>query len=81
MQTYNYKCNNCGKNFEIQATLEEKETKTFPCLHCKSKNTKSQFSMSNFLKNIFGKNEKKPCCSDDSCCDASSKENDSKKCC
>ena len=81
MQTYNYKCNDCGKNFEVKATLKEKETKTFSCPHCKSENTKSQFSVLNFLKNTFGKSEEKSCCSGDSCCDSKSNDAEEKKCC
>ncbi len=82
MQTYNYKCNDCGKNFEVKATLKEKETKTFSCPQCKSENTKSQFSLTKFLKNAFGKSEAdKPCYSGDSCCGSKPDETDKKKCC
>ena len=73
MQIYNYRCNDCGKTFEVQATLKEKETKPFFCPHCQSESTKSQFSVSNFFKNTFGKSEEKPCCSAESCCGSESK--------
>lgn len=62
MFTYNYVCNRCGKSFEVEATLKEKESGSdkFQCPHCRSKDIRQKFSPVSFLKGIFSKNDA-PC--------------------
>lgn len=65
MNTYTYKCLDCGNVFGIAATIEEKEggiSEKFICPKCKSKNTKQKFSAGNFFKNIFESDKKSGCC-------------------
>lgn len=62
MATYSYKCSDCGNNFNVEASIREKEegkSEKFACVKCGSKNIKQEFSAGNFLKNIF-KGDKKP---------------------
>ena len=65
MATYAYKCSVCGQVFDIKATIQEKEEgKKFACAKCGSKDIKREFSVANFIKNIFkGENKTKNCCS------------------
>lgn len=72
MPIYNYQCLDCKENFEIRATLKEKEDKSenkFKCPKCQSKNISQQFSGVNFIKNIFKGNDKGSggCCSGGGC--------------
>lgn len=81
MSVYTFKCQKCGKKFEVIASLKEKEegkAKKFGCPECGCVETKPVFS----LKTFFGKDkEGGGCCgtgdsgcsdddcgSDDSCC-------------
>jgi putative FmdB family regulatory protein len=42
--TYAYRCKDCGKTFEIYATIEEKKAGIHPvCPRCKSKETSQVF--------------------------------------
>lgn len=73
MATYRYKCTDCGNTFDIQATIQEKEElkgAKFMCPKCRSKNIKHEFSVTNFIKNIF--KSEKSCCKpkggNDTCC-------------
>lgn len=74
MATYTYKCTDCGNTFDIQATIREKEElkgAKFMCPKCRSKNIKHEFSVTNFIKNVFkNDNQAKDCCSksEKSCC-------------
>lgn len=74
MATYTYKCTDCGNTFDIQATIQEKEElkdSKFMCPKCRSKNIKHEFSVINFIKNVFkGDNKMANCCSksEKSCC-------------
>lgn len=76
MTTYTYKCLDCKNVFDIEATIEEKETgksEKFICPKCKSRNVKHEFSAGNFIRNVFkgndraggcgGKNGNGCCCS------------------
>jgi predicted nucleic acid-binding Zn ribbon protein len=52
MLTYNYKCEDRGAEFEIKATLEEKEKENiekFKCLSCGSIKIKQQITGANFI--------------------------------
>jgi putative FmdB family regulatory protein len=50
MPIYNYKCEDCGADFEIKATLEEKENvEKFKCLSCDSVKIKQQITGTNFI--------------------------------
>jgi putative FmdB family regulatory protein len=40
MPTYQYRCLNCRKRFEVFMTYQEYETATVTCLHCQSQNVK-----------------------------------------
>lgn len=56
MPSYTYRCSQCNNVFDIEATIQEKETVTsekFTCPKCQSKEIQSEFSAGNFLKNIF----------------------------
>ena len=49
---YNYKCEDCGVDFEIKATLEEKEENSaekFKCLSCGSIKIKQQITGASFI--------------------------------
>lgn len=49
---YNYKCENCDKEFEIKASLEDKESsdpEIFNCPACGSVNVKQQLTEANFI--------------------------------
>ncbi|HRY52448.1 MAG TPA: hypothetical protein P5089_01190 [Candidatus Portnoybacteria bacterium] len=46
-------CLACGRDFEAQATIQEKEEEKIVCPGCGSKNIKQKFSAVNFVKNIF----------------------------
>lgn len=87
MAIYNYKCADCGNVFAVKATIEEKEGGTsekFQCPKCGSKNAKHEFSLANFVKNIFsGGDEAGACCSGDKCCGSDNSEKDQKNshCC
>lgn len=77
MATYAYKCSDCGKGFDVQATLQEKESGNgtqFKCPHCQSTTIGYRFSLSNFFKNIFkGEGKASGCCSGDGACDSGCK--------
>ena len=62
MPKYSYKCKDCGNKFDVEASIKEKEEggSKFYCPKCKSKNTKSVFS----LKSFFSKDKN----SDGGCC-------------
>lgn len=72
MSVYTYKCDDCGNVFNVEASLEEKESgqsEKFICPKCKSKKISGHFSASNFLKNIFAGDKGCGCSSSgDSCC-------------
>lgn len=36
MPVYEYSCQNCGKRFEVRATLQEREKLAVRCPNCKS---------------------------------------------
>jgi DNA-directed RNA polymerase subunit RPC12/RpoP len=80
MFTYAYHCLECGKNFEIKATLREKEEnhpQIFQCPNCISTRIKERFSIINFIRNIGVKNETcgcsgGSCAPKDNCCDSKS---------
>jgi len=49
---YSYKCDNCGAEFDISATLEEKENNNpekFRCPECESVEIKQQLTGGNFI--------------------------------
>jgi putative FmdB family regulatory protein len=53
MMTYSYKCNQCNQEFEIRATLEEKEKSSpdkFRCPHCGSTEIIQTIKACNFVK-------------------------------
>lgn len=76
MATYKYKCADCDNKFAIKASIREKEEvelKARMCPKCHSKNTKQEFSMVHFVKNIFRDGEESDgCCrpksGDKGCC-------------
>lgn len=37
MPTYEFKCSNCGKTFELSMPVAERETRKVSCPSCKSK--------------------------------------------
>ncbi|MFA6993767.1 MAG: FmdB family zinc ribbon protein [Patescibacteria group bacterium] len=73
MPNYNYQCQDCQAEFEVQATLKEKEEKSdkkFHCPKCQSQKISQQFSAANFVKNIFKDDGGKGaggCCSSGGC--------------
>lgn len=73
MSTYTLKCSDCGVSFDIEATIREKEESKgarFICPKCRSENVRQEFSVTNFIKNVFRGDEKKGgCCSDKNSCD------------
>lgn len=74
MNIYAYKCDGCGNSFNIEASLEEKESgdgEKFVCPKCGSKKITSHFSVSNFFKNVFAKDDDCGCSSGGSCCGGS----------
>lgn len=83
---YRCLCLDCGADFNVSATIEEKETgggDKFVCPKCKSKNIHQQFSAGNFIKNIFRHENKGGCGCGGGTCDSTSNSNDSQKngCC
>jgi putative FmdB family regulatory protein len=67
MPTYNYKCEECGWEFEIKASLEEKEkndSTKFKCLNCNSIKIKQQITGASFIS----KGENKNGCCGGGCC-------------
>lgn len=85
MSKYCYKCDKCGCNFEITASIKEKEEgkgEKFICPKCGSNEIKQEFSAINFTKNIFGSGKKDGCCcGEDSCCGGEKSEEGGKGCC
>ena len=85
MATYAYKCSDCGKGFDVQATLQEKEDgkgAQFKCPHCQSTHITHQFSIVHFVKNIFnGDGKASGCCSDEVACDSGCKPKKEGGCC
>ena len=72
MAKYSCECSDCGRVFDIQATLQEKEEgkgEKFTCPQCQSKNVKPVFSAVNLIKNVFSGDKKECGCSGkDDCC-------------
>ncbi|OGP07589.1 MAG: hypothetical protein A3G39_01200 [Deltaproteobacteria bacterium RIFCSPLOWO2_12_FULL_43_16] len=46
MPIYEYKCNTCGKHFEIMQKISDKSLKA--CVHCSSKKIEKLMSQSSF---------------------------------
>ena len=70
MSTYTYKCLKCLNRYDMKASIYEKENKKgkkFQCPKCHSENTRQQFSIINFVKNIFEDDNNNSCCSENSC--------------
>jgi putative FmdB family regulatory protein len=66
MAIYSYKCLDCSHVFDIEASIEEKETNSadkFFCPKCNSHNIKQEFSFVNFLKSAFKTKSSSSCCS------------------
>jgi len=65
---YEYHCHECGENFEIKATLEQKEKKDseiFFCPVCKSKNIEQVIKSVNC--STGGSAKKSGCCPHGGC--------------
>jgi len=65
MTVYKYFCEDCKNKFEIEASLQEKESccsEKFNCPKCKSKNTKQKFSLGTFFKKDKGCDCSGKCC-------------------
>ena len=66
MSVYKYFCKNCKEKFEIEASLQEKESccsPKFVCPKCGSKDIKQKFSLSAF----FEKKDKCQCSCEGDC--------------
>lgn len=53
MPTYNYKCDDCGKVFDVQATIEEKKANDpgkFVCPQCGSSKVTQNFSLNALIE-------------------------------
>jgi putative FmdB family regulatory protein len=73
MPTYSYQCQKCNENFDIKATLKEKEESPkdkFLCPSCSSFDIKQNFSPIGFLKGISKKDSPCSCCSNHDKCGA-----------
>jgi putative FmdB family regulatory protein len=69
MPFYTLKCQDCGNNFDVQASLKEKEQKEaskFNCPKCQSKNTVFKFNLSNIIKK--DNSSQGSCCPGGGCC-------------
>ena len=67
MPKYSFKCKDCEKKFDVEATIKEREegSEKFNCPKCKSKNTKQVFSLHSFFSK--DKNEDGGCCCNGKC--------------
>lgn len=88
MSQYRCQCSACGRVFDVQASLREREegrSEKFACPQCRSEKVKPVFSPVNFIKNIFCGGRTESCCSGkDNCCDASDRDDPNggkKDCC
>ncbi len=64
MMTYSYKCNNCNQEFEVRATLAEKEKldpDKFKCPDCGSTEIKQIIGACNFIKGGGGAAQASSC--------------------
>jgi putative FmdB family regulatory protein len=77
MATYTYKCADCSNTFDVQATIQEKEEgkgSKFICPKCRSENIRQEFSVTNFIRNVFkGDAKTGGCCSGKNVCDVGCK--------
>jgi predicted nucleic acid-binding Zn ribbon protein len=83
MASYSYKCADCDNVLKIEASIQQKEEGSFKCTKCHSENVKQEFSVGDFLKNVF-KGEEDSCCGSGGCCGEEveeMKEEESSGCC
>lgn len=60
MPTYNYECDDCGKVFDVQATIEEKianDPGKFVCPECASSTVTQNFSLEMLIENAAEKSD------------------------
>jgi len=65
MPIYSYKCNKCSDNFEIKASLKEKEEMSqskFKCPKCESNNIQQVILASGIVKNLNSHGCSGGCC-------------------